>query len=296
MSVANEGPRIREVGGLQFKKTFKLGRRVINKSGSSIAVDKLVALVGFDTTSGLPKVVLADANTATHRDVYVTTAAIANNAEGFVYKGALSAANLNTNSASAAGDPVYLSETAGGFAHTAPATSNAAVIPAGWVVVKSATVGQIFWSVGPAEENGENGLVDCAAATLTFDPLIHDGRVITLNRAAGVTVTLPAATGSGVRGLFRVGTTVTSNQYRINVTGNDAFFGQINVSDSDDNTDLLFRAGADADQINLNGSTQGGLKGDWIEVEDIAADVWFVRGATAGNGSPATPFATGQIT
>lgn len=119
---------------------------VINKSGSNIAADKLVVATGLDTTTGKPKIVLADADVVGHEDVYVVTAAIDNNAEGYVVRNRLSAANLNTNSASAAGDPVYLSATAGGFSHTKPTLGK--VIPVGFVVVKSATVGQIRWNIG----------------------------------------------------------------------------------------------------------------------------------------------------
>lgn len=298
MALRDMGRRIMRAGGLLFVKNPAIGRRVINKTGSSIARDKLVAIIGFDTTSGLPKVVLADANDATHADVYVTTAAIANDAQGNVYKGAMSAVNLNTNSATAAGDPVYLSETAGGFAHTKPSTANARVIPVGWVETKSATVGEIHWAIQPEEEDGQGGVVDCTASTLTWDPLIHDGRTVTLNRAAGITVTLPAATGSGVIARFAVGTTITSNQYRFNVTGNDSYKGILNMLDLDGSASAGFAAGADADQIDLNGTTKGGVVGDFIAFQDTAVDVWTVLDnnlqVPAGS-NPATPFATGQI-
>ena len=146
----------------------QLGLAVINKTGSSIAANALVAVAGLDTTSGNPKIVLADADVAAHDDVWVTTAAIANNASGVVYKGALSPASLNTNSASTAGDPVYLSTTAGGFAHSAPSASNSRVQPVGFVVVKSASVGQILWVIGPVRKIGTdesqiNAVVGAAA-------------------------------------------------------------------------------------------------------------------------------------
>ena len=148
----------REDGGTT--RPADLGLAVINKTGSSIAADKLVAISGLDATSGKPKIVLADADVAGYDNVWVTTAAIADAAEGVVYRGALSAANLNTNSASAAGDPVYLSATAGAFTHTAPTGSNARVHPVGFVVVKSASVGQILWLIGPVRKIGSDELQD----------------------------------------------------------------------------------------------------------------------------------------
>ena len=143
----------------------KLGITVRNETGSTIATDKIVAIVGFDVTTGLPKIVLADADVAAYEDLYVTTAAILTAASGVVVKAALSAANLNTNSASTAGDPVYLSTTAGGFTHTAPTGSTSRVHPVGFVVVKSATVGSIQWSIGPVRSNGTNELQDVSVTT-----------------------------------------------------------------------------------------------------------------------------------
>lgn len=154
---------------------------VINKTGSSIGADKLVTISGLDATSGKPKIVLADTDVAAHDDVYVTTAAIANDAEGTVYKGALSAANLNTNSASAAGDPVYLGTTAGGFAHTAPTGASARVQPVGFVVVKSATVGQILWLVSPTRIIGLNEI----------QPASLDGTIAKVGADANVIGALP---------------------------------------------------------------------------------------------------------
>jgi len=156
MAIRNLGPATFKMGGT-IHDTSKNGLKVINKTGSSIAAGKVVAMVGFDTTSGRPKIVLADADVATHDDIFVTLDAIADNAEGYVYKGGLSAANLDTSAATAAGDPVYLSAaTAGAFTPTAPSGAAMDVQPVGWVQVKSATVGQIQWHVGPVRKIGTN--------------------------------------------------------------------------------------------------------------------------------------------
>lgn len=172
-----------QADGFVFKNSPKIGIQIINKTGSSIAADKLVAITGFDTTSKRPKVVLADADVATHYDLYVTDAAIANNAKGMVYKGALSAANLDTNSATTAGDPVYLSATAGAFAHTADYTTS--VQPVGFVVAKSATVGQIFWQLpigmsGSGVQDTISVTMNVAAGAAAAD---YDGRFFIADRA-----------------------------------------------------------------------------------------------------------------
>lgn len=157
MSIKNFGPATMKTGGIAFYDTQHVGLKVHNATGVSIAAGKLVAVLGFDLTSARPKIVLADADVAGHDDIYVTTDAIADGAEGYVYKGAQSASNLNTNGATAAGDPVYLdTATAGAFTHTAPAGTNKDNQPVGWVRVKSATVGQIFWHIGPVRKIGTN--------------------------------------------------------------------------------------------------------------------------------------------
>ena len=181
-------PTWNAIGGSAAVTREDIGLRVINKTGSTIAVDKLVALSGLDVTSGLPKIVLADADVAAHDDVWVTTAAILNNAEGTVAAGALSAANLNTNSISSAGDPVYLDVTAGAFAVAAPTGATARVMPVGFAIVKSATVGQILWSIGPGRAIGTNELQDGAVTAAKLD-----GGIIA-STIDGVTIT---ATGAG---------------------------------------------------------------------------------------------------
>lgn len=144
--------QVLRAGGLVFRNRRVIGIRVINKTGSTIAVNKLVSIQGYDVTSKFPKIVLADADAAgKHTDVYVTKAAILNGAIGDVYKGFMSTADLNTNSASAAGDPVYLSATAGAFTHTALTGAAVTRILVGYVQVKSATVGQIAWDIQPVE-------------------------------------------------------------------------------------------------------------------------------------------------
>lgn len=142
------------------------GMRVINKTGSDIAVNKLVAITGFDVTSGRPKIVLADADVSGHDDVYATKKAIANGAEGTVYKGFLSTATLNTSGVTTVGDAVYLDTTAGAFTATAPTTGISQVIPVGFTTVKSSTVGQVFWNIQSATKLGSNQIQSGADATI----------------------------------------------------------------------------------------------------------------------------------
>lgn len=139
----------------------------------------------------------------------------------------------------------------------------------------------------------QEGFVNITAAT-TLNATDHAGRLMRFNIAAGVTATLPAATGTGNRYRFVVNTTVTSAADIIAVVGNDSFFGTIITNSTGDTPDLAqpWLAGADADQISLNGTTTGGIAGDYIEVTDIATDRWLAWGITSTTGTEATPFST----
>src|SRR3990167_5143404 len=73
-------------------------------------------------------------------------------------------------------------------------------------------------------------------AATTIKPGEHSGRTNRLNAVAGITMTLPAATGSGNRYRFVNGTALTSAQHRFTVTGDDTFEGGVFIGDSGDTT------------------------------------------------------------
>lgn len=125
-----------------------LGERILvaNKTGSSITAGSLVYVNGYDATLDCPTIALADAN-AQKPTQYVVPVAIANNASGYV-EAEYTITGLNTNSASAVGDPVYLSETPGGWTLVAPTAADSIVQPMGVVKVKSATVGAMRFFPG----------------------------------------------------------------------------------------------------------------------------------------------------
>ncbi len=136
-------------------------------------------------------------------------------------------------------------------------------------------------------------IVNLNEATLTLRPIDHEGRTLVFNRAAGVTVTLPPATGSGARYRFIVGVTVTSNSDKIQVANaSDVMTGNIIANSTGDTPDLAqpWPTAASSDTITLNGTTTGGLKGDIIEIQDIAANLYHVIGFTSCSGTEATPF------
>lgn len=133
------------------------------------------------------------------------------------------------------------------------------------------------------------GLVNATASTLTVTAASHAGRVVTLNRAGGIAVTLPAASGTGDKYRFIIGTTFTSSA-TIKVVGNDIMTGYALYSQDSADTAVMFETAADSDTVTFNGTTTGGYVGTEVELIDIAADTWFVKVVGSATGTEATPF------
>ena len=140
-----------------------------------------------------------------------------------------------------------------------------------------------------------DSVVDCTAATLSLTAALHASNVVTLNRAAGVTVTLPAASGTGNTYIIIIGTTATSNANIVKVANaTDVFDGSLALQqDTDsDGTLKLWMAEVDDDTLTFAGAaTTGGIVGNKIIAVDYAAGFWSVQAWTiSGGGSEVTPF------
>lgn len=142
-----------------------------------------------------------------------------------------------------------------------------------------------------ARSTSQKPVALAVATSITRDA--HAGRTLRLTgTGSALAQTLPAATGSGDKYRFVVGAVNTSNHV-IQVVGNDIMVGNIVTNSTGDTPDLAqpWPTAADSDTITLNGTTTGGAAvGDWVEVEDIAADTWAVTGLTSSSGTEATPF------
>ena len=132
------------------------------------------------------------------------------------------------------------------------------------------------------------------AAGDTYAMKATDARkLINLDTAAGSIVTLPQATGSQNLYRFRVSVIATTNSHVIKVAvAADTMSGYIfTMDDTADNVMGFFAVGGTSDTITLNRSTMGSVTvGEYIEVEDIAAGKFHVRGFTSSTGSAASPF------
>lgn len=152
------------------------------------------------------------------------------------------------------------------------------------------TAGGADVAVTPIGRGSASRIVNLTAATLAIAKATHDEKIVTVNKADGTTITLPAATGSGLEVEFIIGTPVTSNNVVIQVTGNDVMTGGCTAFQDGGDTAVHFETAADSDTITLNGTTKGGIKGDRIRLVDIAADLWFVDIKASATGTEATPF------
>jgi hypothetical protein len=133
--------------------------------------------------------------------------------------------------------------------------------------------------------------VNVTSSTVTLSPDTHAGRITRLNLAAGIAVTLPAATGTGDEYKIVVSTTFTGAA-TIKVVGNDIMKGTAILFADGGDTVVGFATAADSDTISMFGTAnaQGGIAGECIELVDLAADTWFVKLVSDAGGTEATPF------
>lgn len=137
-----------------------------------------------------------------------------------------------------------------------------------------------------------------AGSTLAVTAALHNRRTILLDQLAGSVCTLPAATGSGAKFKFLVFVLATSVSHKIQVANaTDFFIGTIaGVSDDPATVKGWIAANSgtvatNSDTVTLNRTTSGSVsKGEWVEVEDIAAATWSITGMITQTGVEITPF------
>ena len=138
--------------------------------------------------------------------------------------------------------------------------------------------------------SGSDSLVS-VTANATMTSAANAGRTMVLDIASGATVTLPAASRTGNIYKFFVATTVTSNDYIIQVANSsDTMSGTAIVANDGGDTASIFETAADTDTITMDGSTTGGILGAQVELQDVASNKFSVVVRTAATGTEATPF------
>lgn len=130
----------------------------------------------------------------------------------------------------------------------------------------------------------------------TLTAAAHAGQTLVVNVAGGATLTLPAATGSGAKYNIFVGTTLTGGSLVVQVASNTdymrgeayTFSGATASTFGTANTGTV---ATESDTLTMNRTTTGlGTQGDFIELWDLAANVWAVEADYASSGTAATPF------
>ena len=117
------------------------------------------------------------------------------------------------------------------------------------------------------------------------------GTVYTLNRAAGIVVTLPTAV-AGLNYTFIVGTTFTGAGQINTDNASDLFSGFAHLFDPATATDMntFIPDASDDDTIDLGSAAQGWLVGGIIRLKATTAAVWHCEAFLHGDGTLATPF------
>lgn len=133
------------------------------------------------------------------------------------------------------------------------------------------------------------------AAAFTLRLLnMGDRRLFPLSLAAGQAMTLPFATGKG--GCYRLfvlttytGTSSINTQAGVNPkTGvRDILLGYAGIGSTVGNQ---FNATGSIHTLTMNGTTQGGVQGSYIELEDVQPGIWRVAADLNGTGTAITPF------
>lgn len=125
-----------------------------------------------------------------------------------------------------------------------------------------------------------------AAGALTA--AVNANRINTVNSAAGIAITLPASTGTGNTYPIFIGTTITSGNTTITAIGSDKISGNAYQSGATGAATAFYIASGTT--VTLNGSTKGGIKGDYMSFRDVSAGLWNIEIDGSITSTAATPF------
>lgn len=129
--------------------------------------------------------------------------------------------------------------------------------------------------------------------TTTLTVPLHANRLIRLTQSTtAVTLTLPAATGSGVTYRIMLFTANAGGTVIKVPDSSHVFRGRITMYTDNSNGVLGWPNAAASDTITLNATTTGGAtSGDYLEIVDASANTYLVRNAVVNaTGTEATPW------
>lgn len=136
-------------------------------------------------------------------------------------------------------------------------------------------------------------VISHTTSSLAVTELLHSGKIIVLNLAAGIAVTLPVAS-AGLHFRFIIGTTFTGAATIKSASGADIMVGHATMGNDSTNATVDWQAltANTFDTIDMFGTANstGGFEGQEIEIIGLAANKWFVRIQGDAAGTEATPF------
>lgn len=132
-----------------------------------------------------------------------------------------------------------------------------------------------------------------ATTTLVLTAASHANRLLNIASTGGLAVTPPAATGTGNVYTFCVTATISGGNFTIDPkAGNasDLASGVAWMCLSGGTTTSTFPTAANTNFMTFNGTTLGGVKGSFIQMWDIATNLWIVSLELLQTSTAATPF------
>jgi hypothetical protein len=161
--------------------------------------------------------------------------------------------------------------------------------PTDQVLVHRAATGTKERMTGSLLGSGSPAIVNTTATLLSLTQAAHANRTVT-NNSAAITITLPAATGTGDTYTIYQQTAATATSSVYAAAGTDVLQGVAWVSTTSTDNAEAFATSATSDKVSVNGTTTGGIVGDkWVFV-DVASGKWNVQGYISQTGATATPF------
>ncbi len=137
-------------------------------------------------------------------------------------------------------------------------------------------------------------VVALSTTPIAITEAAHDGKTCLITKSDGIAITLPVA-AAGLKFRFIVQTTITSASTIKSVSGADIMIGHALMGNNSDNTVVSWEAIASNtyDTIDLLGTSNstGGMAGQEMIIEGMAANLWYVYIRGDASGTEATPFA-----
>lgn len=141
------------------------------------------------------------------------------------------------------------------------------------------------------EGPSNGGAYNITASVIGASQSQHANKVMTLNIAAGTTITLPFATGTQDKYTFVVGTTFTGSGIIKVGRGADTFVGtSISTVLAGSTAGFADGVGGTDDTLTMNGTTTGGIAGSMASFTDIAPNLWLVDARLISTATTITSF------